>query len=175
MKQSQKAAAESKAQSHRGFRLVKQGGIIELKLLQGIPQVIVFCPICRIQAAVNHRRYLFIAWKWGLAGIFTVCNCITHPGIPYIFDAGCNIAYHAGAELLTGNKLTCSKITHLNYIGLSSGCHHTDRGAFADSSLHNTAENNHTLIGIINGIKNQCLQRRFRIPLWRRYFMDNSL
>ena len=37
VQKSQKTAAESKAQSNGCLRLVEQGGIVELQLLQGVP------------------------------------------------------------------------------------------------------------------------------------------
>ena len=43
-----------------------------------------------------------------------------------------------------------------------------DRHAFADRSFFDSAENNNSLIGIIDRIKDQCLQRCLRITLWCR-------
>ncbi len=54
MQKAKEAAAEAKAQSGGGFRLVGEGGVIELELFQRFPQVGVLGTIRRINAAEHH-------------------------------------------------------------------------------------------------------------------------
>ena len=157
MQKPQKTAAESKAQSCGRLRLVKEGGVVELKLLQSVPQVIVLGPVRRIQAAVHHGRHLFIARKGRVAGIRPICDRIAHPGIPHILDAGGQISHHARGQLLAGNKLARSEISHLHHIGLRPGGHHADGRSLFHSSVHQAAEHNHALVGVVDRIKNQGL------------------
>ena len=51
VQQSQKSAAESKAQRLGGLRLKGQRSVVELQLVQRVAQVGIFCTVCRIDAA----------------------------------------------------------------------------------------------------------------------------
>ena len=96
MKKPQKAAAEAEAQSRRGFRFIKKGGIIQLQLLQRIPQIRILGPVRRIHTAVYHGIYLLITWQRVRAGIPGIRHRIAHSGILYIFNGSGNIANHSG-------------------------------------------------------------------------------
>ena len=78
------------------------------------------------------------------------------------------------AQFLTRNKLSCSKISYFHNFCLCSGRHHTDRCTLFHSSFLDPAEYDNTLIGIIHGIKDQCLQRCLRISVRCRYLLPRS-
>ena len=63
MEQSEEAAAKAKSQRSRCFRLILKRRVIELQLFQRVAQIAVARSIRRIQAAVYHGLYLFIAGK----------------------------------------------------------------------------------------------------------------
>ena len=63
----QKAAAEAEAQRHGGFRLEGQGGVVELQLLQRVPQVGVLGAVLGVDAAVHHGLGRAVAGQ-GLGG-----------------------------------------------------------------------------------------------------------
>ena len=157
MKQSEKSAPETKAKRCRCFRLVEKGRIVQLQLFQCISQIPVLCAIGRIHTAIYHRVDFFITRK--CFGTRTVCigYGITHAGVTYVFDAGCNIAYHSGRQFVARNQTACSKVAHLDHF-LDSTCrHHADSRSFFHTSFHHTAGNDNTAVRIVNGIKNQCL------------------
>ena len=96
MQQPQKSAAESKSQSHRGLRLILQGRVIELQLLQGVPQIRIARAVCRIESAVNHGLYFLIAGQGAFAGIVVIRHGVTHRRVFHILDGCSDIAHHPG-------------------------------------------------------------------------------
>ena len=115
-----------------------------------IPEIRIFGAVRRIHAAVHHGIYFFITGQWFTAGSVIISNRIADSGILDIFDRCHDIAYHACTKFLTGDKLSCPKISYFNNLCRKSGCHHTDLCAFLYASVHNTAEYNNALISIIN-------------------------
>ena len=97
MQQAQKAAAETKAKSHAGFRLEAQGGVIQLQLLQGVLQIGVFGTIYGVNAAEHHGRCFAVAGHRLSGAVGCQRDGVAHAGFLYIFDAGREIAYLAGA------------------------------------------------------------------------------
>ena len=63
----QKAAAEAEAQGGGGLGLEGQGGVVELELLQGVPQVGVLGAVLGVDAAVHHGAGGAVAGQ-GLGG-----------------------------------------------------------------------------------------------------------
>ena len=164
MEQSQKPAAEAKAQRHRGFRLVKQRCVVELELLQRIPQITVLGAVSRIHAAVHHGINLLVARQRLRTGTLIVRHRIAHPGISHILDAGRDVAHHSGGQLFTGDHLPRAKVAYFHHFLHSAGGHHADLRPPADSPFHHAAGNDDSFIGIVYRIENQGLQGRLRIP-----------
>ena len=175
MQKSKEAAPEAKSEGNRGFRLKIQGSIIELQLFQRIPEIRIFGAVRRIHAAVHHGIYFFIAWQRLTARSVIVCNCITDSSILDILDGCHDIAYHACTKFLTGDKLSCSEVACLYYLCCCAGSHHTDIGSFFHAPFANPAEDDNSLVGIIQGIKDQRLQRCIRISCRCRDLMHDRL
>ena len=175
MQETQKSAAEPKPQRNRSLRLKLQRSIIQLQFLQGIPQIWILGAVRRVHTAVHHRRHLLIPWQWFFTGIGCVRHRISHLRIAYILETGSNIAYHACAQLFTGNKLARAKIADFHHIRRCSRRHHFNRSSRAHASLFHPAEHNHTLIRIIQRIKNQRLHRIIRASAGRRNLLYNLL
>ena len=165
MQQSQESATEAKAQGNGGLRFKIQGCIIELQLFQGIPQVRIFCAVCRIESAIHHGQHLFITGQGLRTGPVRIRYGIAYCRILHIFDGCRDITYHPRRQLLTGDELACAEISYLHHLFPGSGSHHTDIGTFLYRTLHDTAENDNPLVGVIQGIKDQSLQGRLRVSL----------
>ena len=165
MKQSQESASESETKGYRSLRFIEKGSIIQLKLLQRIPQVTVLRSISRVQSTVNHRIYLLISRKCLCTWSLFIRNCITYTCISQILDTCSDITYHTCSQFLTRNKLSCAKVSYFyNFCGKSGG-HHLDLGSFFHTAVHNTAEYDNTFVCIINGVKDQRLQRCVHISV----------
>ena len=131
------------------------------------------CSICRIHSAIYHRIYLLISRKGLCTGTVCICDGIADPGIPHVFNTGCDITNHPGAQLLTGNKLTCTKVSDLHNLLHCSGCHHPNSGSPLHRTFHHSAGYDYPTVGIIDRIKDQCLQRIFRISCRSRNFIHD--
>ena len=174
MQKTQKAAAEAKAQSGRGFRLKHQRSIIKLQLFQSITQIIVIRIFYRIQTAVHHRRSLAVAWQCLRCGVLRIRHGVAHARILDVLDAGSKKAYLPLLQLVHVHN-TRLKVTHLGNIKLRTCCHHADPHALAQTALHNTHVQHYALVGIKLGVKHQRLKRCGRISLRRRHAGNNRL
>ena len=85
VQKSKETTAESKPKGHGSLCLELQRCIIQLQFLQCIPQIRIFCSICRIQSAVHHRVDFFISRQRFCTRTCGICDRITHTGIFYIF------------------------------------------------------------------------------------------
>ena len=168
MKQSQKATPETKSKCDRCLRFILQSRVIDLKFLECIPKIRVFCAVCWIKSAVNHRIYFFIARKCLRTRPVCFCHRITHACLTHILDPRTDITYHSRAQFLTRDKLTGSEIAHFRHFIHRACRHQLYLCANLYAALHDPAKYNHALIGIINCIKDQCLERCLRISLWCR-------
>ena len=136
VQQSQKAAAEAKAQRGRCFRLKYQRSIVQLQLFQSITQVIVIGILYRIQTAVYHRCSLAVTGQRFFGRIIGICYGIAYACILNVFDAGSKEAYLALLQLINIDD-TRLEVTDLGNIKFRTGCHHANLHALAQTALHN--------------------------------------
>ena len=92
----QKAAAEAEAQRHRGFRLEGQAGVVQLELLQRVPEVGVLAAVLGVDAAVHHGLGGAIAGQRLRGGLGGVGDGVAHAGVLHVLDAGGEVAHLAG-------------------------------------------------------------------------------
>ena len=85
VQKSKETTAESKPKGHGSLCLELQRCIIQLQFFQCIPQIRIFCSICRIQSTVHHRVDFFISRQRFCTRTCGICDRITHTGIFYIF------------------------------------------------------------------------------------------
>ena len=168
VKKPQKSASESETECDRSLRLKLKCGIVELKFFKRVSQIRVLCAVRRIKSAVYHRIYLFVSGQGLCARILCIRDRITHMGILYIFQARSNVAYHSGAQLITGDKLSRPEGSHFHNFRFCTGSHHKHRGSFSDSSFLNAAEYNNAFVRIIFRVKDQSFQRRIGISFRSR-------
>ena len=92
----QKAAPEPEAQGGGGLRLKGQGGVVELELLQGVPQVGVLGPVLGVNAAVDHAPGGAVTGQGlrrrGLHG----GDGVAHLGVLHVFNGGGEIPHLPG-------------------------------------------------------------------------------
>ena len=173
MQQSKESAAETKSKRRGSFRFIKQRRIVQLEFFQRVSQILVLRAVRRIHSAVNHRIDFFVTRKRLRTGIIRIRDRVAHAGISDILNAGGDITDHSCRQFVTGDQLSCSEISYFYDFLHGSGSHHADFRSFFHSSFHHTAGNNDTAVSIINGIKNQRLQRIFRTSLGRRNLADD--
>ncbi len=81
VQQPQKAAAEAKAQGHRGLRLKGEGGVVELQLLQSVPQIGVVGAVRGVDAAEHHGLHRPVARQRFGGGAVRQGDGVAHTGL----------------------------------------------------------------------------------------------
>ena len=118
----------------------------------------------RINSAVHHGLHLLITGEGFLGRIVHGGYRITYPGIPNILNGSGKIAYHTRSQLISRNKLSRSKGSHLCYGKLRTGGHKANIAALFNASFLNSTENDNPSIAVIEGVKYQCLKGILRTP-----------
>ena len=154
MQQTQKSAAEAKAQRLGSFRLKLQGGIVELQLLQSLAQIIVFRRIRRIQPAVNHRIHFAITGQRFLSRIVGLRDRRPNTDVLNRFDAGGKPADFTAFQSAQFHFLRIAYTAFQHFI-FSLIIHETNFVANLNPAFFNPDENNNAAVRIIDGIKDQ--------------------
>ena len=174
VQQSQKAAAEAKAQGSGGFRLEHQGSIVQLQLFQRVAQIVVIAVLYGIQAAINHGSGLAIAWQSALRRTIGVRNSVAHASVAHVFDASSKEANLALLQLVHVHNAGL-KVAHLGDLELGTGGHHANLHALFDASFHDADVKHHALVGIKLGVKHQSLQGCLAVAFGSRNALYNGL
>ena len=172
---SQKAAAETKAQSHRGFRLIGQRRVVQFQLVQGVPQIRVLGAVSGINAAVHHGLRRTIAGQGFRRRGSRQGHRVAHLRIGNVFDACSEIANIAGGQLLAGHQTFRLQMAHLHHLIFCAGGHKQHFIVFFHPTVHQTHQNNYAPIAVILAVENQGFQRCVRIALGCRYVLHNVL
>ena len=158
MQHPQKAAPEAEAQGHGAFRLEGQGGVVELKLFQGVPQVGVLAAVLGVNAAVDHGLGGPVAGQRLGGGVFGVGDGVAHLGVLDIFDGGGEIAHLTGLEGVRRLVAQGLEISALQNGILASGGHHAHRLPPADGALLDAEQHHHAYIGVVLTVEDQSLE-----------------
>ena len=175
MEHPQKATAEAEAQGHGGLRLEGEGGVVELKLLQGVPQVGIFGAVLGVDAAVDHGLGGAVAGQGLGGGLFHPGDGVAHPGVLHVLDGGGEPAHLAGGQLRGGLHAQGLEVAAVQNTVLGPGGHHPDihplfQGAFHDAEVDDDAH-----IGVVLAVKDQGLQGRIGIALGGGDVLDDVL
>ena len=163
MQQAQKAAAEAKAQSHTGFRLEAQGGIVQLQFLQGVLQIGVFGTVYGVNAAEHHGRCFPVAGHRFGGGVGGQRDGIAHAGFTDILDAGGEVAHLTGTQLGAGGEGRCAHVAHFHQRKLGPGGHHAHGIAGLDGALEHADINDNALVTVVHTVEDQSLEGRVLI------------
>ncbi len=174
VQQAEEAAAEAETQGLGNFRLVLEGGIIELELFQGLAQGIVLVGLDRIQAREN-LRLDFLEARQGFAGLAVhLGNGVADLGGSQLLDAGNDKTDLTGPQHITLHRLG-RKDTNLLAQLHRTGGHEKYFFLGTQFAINNAHQHDHADIIIEPGIDDQCLERRRRIPLGRRHAGNHRL
>ena len=175
MQKTQEAAAKAEAQRHAGLGLELEGGVVELELLQGIPEVRVPGGVRRVDAAVDHGLRLLVAGQGLVAGPVGGGDGIADPGIADLLDGSRHITDLAGGQFFAGDEAAGAEVADLHDLEHGARGHHLDPGPLLHGAVHHAAEYDDTAVGVIEGVENEGLERRLRIPLGRRQLLHDLL
>ncbi len=82
MEKSKEAAAKPETQRSRGLGRVVQCGIVELELLNRVPQVLVMLAIRGVHPAKHHAESLSVAGQRDRGGMGGMRHRVAHSGVP---------------------------------------------------------------------------------------------
>ena len=101
-------------------------------------------------------------------------DSISNPDLARSFNTRNNITDIPGTNLITRRH---RKLQYSNLIGiiLLTGCNKFDMISFTDHPVYDFEVSNNATEGIKHRVKNQALQRSFRITFRSRHFFDNCI
>ena len=151
----QKAASEAEAQGHGGLRLKGQRRVVQLQLLQSVPQVGVFAAVLGVDAAIDHGLGGSIARQGLGRWVLHAGDGVAHPGVLHVFDGGGEPAHLSSGELAGGLHAQGPQIAAVQHLIRSAGGHHLHVHALFDGAVHHPEIDDDALIGVILAVEDQ--------------------
>ena len=174
MKESQKAAAETKPQGGGSFRLKHEGSVVELQFFQGIAEIVIIGVFHRIKAAVHHGGSLAITRQGLGSGMIFIRNGIPHPRIADVLDGRGKETDHAFPQFLDIDEGRFEDTHFRDFIDLPC-CHETNGHALFKAAIDHTQVEHDPFIRVKFGVKDERLQRSCIVPLGGRNAVNDSL
>ena len=166
MQETQEAAAEAEAHGAAGFRLVLQGRIAQLQLIEGLAQVRVLVGVGREQAAEHHRLGLGVTRQRRLGGVVDQGDRVANAGIGHGLDRSGEIAHLTGLEAVDLALVRGHHPDLIEFVGLLAG-HQQHLVLGADRARDHPEVDDHPAVGVVIGVKDQGPQG-FLPPIRRR-------
>ncbi len=167
MQQAEEPAAEPEAQSARGLRLVHQGRVVELELVEGVAQRRVVVSVDRVEPGVDHRVGVPVATQRFGRPVYGGGHCVTDPRLPYLLDAGDQVADLADSEVVGPHRVGRDD-PDLEHLVDGPGRHHLDPVAVRQPAIDDADVSDDSSVGVVDGVEDQCPRRRVRDSLRRR-------
>ena len=101
-------------------------------------------------------------------------NGIPHADIPHVFGPGNQVPHFAGGQFLFGESLKQQRAHFFHFI-LTAGGHEANFVPFADFPVKYSNQRHHAPVIVKTGIKNQRLQRGFRVAFRRGNALNDGL
>src|SRR6185369_11246296 len=105
VEQPQETAPEPEPERHAALRLVREAGVVEMELLEGVTKERVVLATERIEPGEDERLRLLVAGQRLLRGLGGDRDGVTDLRFADILQAGRDIAHLAGDELLHRDEL----------------------------------------------------------------------
>ena len=171
----QEAAAETEAQSHGGFRLKGEGGIVQLQFLQRVTEVGILAAVLGVDTAVDHGLGGTITGQGFRGRIGGVGDGIAYLGVLHILNGGGEIADLACLQTVGRLVAQGLEVAALQDGVLRTACHQADGLSLADRTLHNAEQNHHAHIGVILAVEHQGAEGRIGIAGGGGQVADDAL
>ena len=175
MEHPQKAAPEAEAQGGGGLRLEGEGGVVELELLQRVPEVGVLGAVLGVDAAVDHAPGGAVAGEGLGGGVVHGGDGVAHLGVLHVFDGGGEVAHLPGGQALTGLQLGGQEVADLHQAVLRAGGHHPHPLVQGEGALHHPEIDHHPPVGVVLAVKDQGLEGGLGVPLGGGDVVDDVL
>ncbi len=173
MQQAEESAAEPEAQGRGAVFLIRQRGVVDGQLVQGLREFAVLVRIDRIDRGKDDLLRLLVAGdRFGRRAV-EVGDRIADFDLPHALDSGDDVAHLAGAELLLGIELQPIDPHFLHRV-IPARVHEMDGVAGFHRAIHDAALEDHPAIAIELRVEDERFQRPGRVALGARQLLDDS-
>ena len=174
MQQPEEPDPKAKAQGRRGFRLVDQGSVVELQLVESITQVREILGINREESRIHHWFGVLIAAKIFLRGLGSIGDSVADSGLTDILDAGDEVPDLPHRQPLSRHHFW-GYDANLKHLVCCAGTHHKDFLTVAQSTVNDADIRDDTAIRVIDRIKNEGPSRRVGHSLGSWHLSDDGI
>ena len=174
VQQTQVAAAEAETESRRGLRLVGQGGVVELELVQGVAQSREVGAVHGEQAGEDHRLGILVAGQrlGGRGG--GRCDGVPDPGVAHVLDPGDEVPDLAGSQAGRRRGLGADD-ADLQQVVDGAGRQHLNAFAGPQSPVDDAHVRDHAPVGVVDGVEDHGAGRGGRISMRGRDRLDDAV
>ncbi len=152
VQQAQIADAETEAERRRRLRLVGERGVVQLQLVQRVPQGRIVRAVDRVETRVDHRLRVLVAAQGVLRRPVVTGDGVADPGLADILHAGDQVAHLADAER---GRLLHLRRDHADLEELVDGAggHHLDLVARLDPAVDDPDVRDHAAIHVVDRVE----------------------
>jgi hypothetical protein len=162
VQQPEEAAAEAEAQRSRRLRLERQGGVVELELVERLAQVGIVRPVDRIQTGEHHRFGVAVAPERRRGRLARVGDRVTDARLAHVLHAGNEIADLAHAKSIARHRFRGDD-ADLEELVLCLGRHHHDPLARIEVAVDHPDIGHDAAVGVIDRVENHRARGRIRV------------
>ena len=173
VEQAEEAAAEAEAEGERRLGEEREGGIVELELLERGAQVLIVLGLDGIDAGEHHRLRLLEAFDGLRAGTADVGDGVAHLHLGAGLDAADDVAHIACAQLAAGYHV---HLEHAHLVGnvLLACVEELHLVASADDAVDHLEVGDDAAERVEHGVEDEALERGFLVALGTGYALDDS-
>ena len=172
VQKSEEARAEAKAERFGSFRFPAEGGVVEAELFKGFAQVLVVFRVDGVDTRVDHREHVLVARERFFGRISGIGKRIADLHVANRLHVGEHVADHAFGEFRARVAAHAECTDFRDYI-FAARLHHADFHARLECAFDDADVVDDATVGIVNGVKDEGLERLAGIALGGRDFIDN--
>ena len=174
MEQAQEPATEPEAERHGALRLVRDRGIVEVELLQRVPQERVVRAGERIEPREHEALRLLVAGERLRRGLRHRRHGVTHLGLTDVLQTGGNVADLARREDVHRDLLRAEE-AELQQLGLGPARHEADGVVVMERAGCESHVADDAFVGVVVTVEHERTHGIPRIALRRRDPSDDRL
>ena len=170
----EEAAAEAVAERERGLRLEVEGGVVQAELLERVAEPFVVGVLDGVESREDHGLGVAIARAWGGGRASRVGDGLAHLRVGDALDGRGQEADLPRFELVHGPHVGREHAHLLDFIDLAVG-HEQRAHPGAHAPVDQADVHDHTLVGVVEGVEHEGLERRLGVAHRRRHALDDGL
>ena len=174
VEQAKEAAAKAEAERRGRVLLESEGGIVELELFQGAGQILVVVRGHRVERGEHHLLDLLEAGQGGRGRPVAEGDGVARTGVGNGLHPGDDVADLAGGQLLLRFAAQAEDAQFLHPVVGAVG-HEQNLVPGFHRAVDDAHRDDRAAVGVVVGVEDERLQRRFRVTLGRRQELDDGV